>query len=137
MTFISLGIACFLQYILFRIQSDFVYVFLKSNITNLQIALLAINVATLSIVLTKIRELSDRYENKNSFELTRGEMLLSIKEQIGLIVASLLIISLETSKTAYFHFSSNVFQALLLTSFIYSLLILYDTAQSVFIILDY
>jgi hypothetical protein len=64
-------------------------------------------------------------------------MMLSIKEQVTLIGASLLIISLATAQTPPAHFPDELYQALLLTSFIYSILILYDTAKSVFVLLDY
>ncbi|MDO8292858.1 MAG: hypothetical protein Q7T29_08355 [Gallionella sp.] len=136
-SFISLGIACTLQFFFAQIQSGFVFDLLKSNITNLQVALLAVNAATLGIVLTKIREIIDKTGAREAFESTRQEMMLSIKEQITLIGASLLIISLATAKTPPVHFPDELYQALLLTSFVYSLLILYDTAKSVFVLLDY
>lgn len=136
-TFLSLGIACVVQFLLSTIQSDFVYSFLKGNVTNLQVALLAINAATLGIVLTKIRELIDKTGKRAEFNSVRKEMLLSIKEQVALIAMSLLILALATAKMPPFQISTEVYQTLLLTSFIYSLLILYDTAESVFVILDY
>lgn len=135
--FLSIGIACVLQFSLSVIQSDFVYNFLKNNITNLQIALLAINVATLGIVLSKIRELIDKTGKRDEFNLVRREMLLSIQEQVALIVVSLVILALATSKAPPFQLQVEVYQTLLLSSFIYSIHILYDTAKSVFVILDY
>lgn len=136
-SFISIGIACTLQFFFAQIQSNFVFDFLKLNITNIQVALLAVNTATLSIVLTKLRELIDKTGAYEAFESTRQEMMLSIKEQITLIGASLLIISLATAKTPPVHLPDELYQTLLLTSFVYLLLILYDTAKSVFVILDY
>lgn len=135
--FIALGVACVFQYIFVQIQSSFVYDFLKSNITNLQIALLAVNAATLGIVLTKIRELIDKIGKSEAFEATRKEMMLSIKEQISLIGVSLFLLALASAKMPPTYFSDDVFQTLLLASFVYSLLILYDTAKSIFVILDY
>ena len=128
---------CVVQFLLSTIQSDFVYSFLKGNVTNLQVALLAVNAATLGIVLTKIRELIDKTGKREEFNSVRKEMLLSIKEQVALIAVSLLILALATSKMPPFQISTEIYQTLLLTSFIYSLLILYDTAESVFVILDY
>ena len=133
----SVGIACFFQFFFHQMQSDFVYIFLKSNVTNLQVALLAINGATLGIVLTKIRELIDKNGRWEEFESAKMEMLLSIKEQMALIAASLIIIALATAKSPPFDLPLDVYQALLLASFVYSLQILYDTAKSVFVILDY
>lgn len=135
--FIALGIACAFQFVFDQIQSSFVFEFLKSNITNLQVALLAVNAATLGIVLTKIRELIDKVGKNEAFEATRQEMMLSIKEQVALIGISLFLLALASAKTPPVYFSDDVFQTLLLASFVYSLLILYDTARSIFVILDY
>lgn len=134
--FLSLGISCVAQFMLSAIQSDFIYGFLKGNVTNLQVALLAVNAATLGIVLTKIRELIDKTGKIEKFNSVKNEMLLSIKEQVGLIVASLIILALATAKSLPFQISTEIYQILLLASFIYSLIILYDTAKSVFVILD-
>lgn len=136
-TFASLGVACIGQFFLYQIQSDFVFSFLKSNITNLQVALLAVNTATLGIVLTKIREIIDKTGQRAAFDSTRSEMLLSIKEQVTLIATSLIILALEAAKGLPMTVPSEMFQAALMASFIYSIFILYDTAKSVFVILDY
>lgn len=136
-TFSSLGVACVVQFFAYQVQSEFIFSFLKSNITNLQVALLAVNTATLGIVLTKIREIIDKTEQRAAFDSTRNEMLLSIKEQVSLIAISLVILTLEAAKSLPVTVPAEVFQAALLASFIYSIFILYDTAKSVFVILDY
>lgn len=136
-TFMSLGAACVVQFLLHQIQSDFIFNFLKSNITNLQVALLAVNTATLGIVLTKIREIIDKTGQRAEFESTRNEMLLSIKEQVALVATSLLIVAFESAGNPPIAVPSEVFQATLIASFIYSIIVLYDTAKSVFVILDY
>lgn len=136
-TFASLGVACLVQFFLHQIQSEFVFSFLKSNITNLQVALLAVNTATLGIVLTKIREIIDKTGQRAAFDSTRGEMLLSIKEQVTLIATSLIILALEAAKSLPVTVPPEIFQAALMASFIYSIFVLYDTAKSVFVILDY
>ena len=135
--FISLGIACAVQFLLHQIQSSFVFDFLKSNITNIQVALLAVNTATLGIVLTKIREIIDKNGQRKIFESTRSEMLLSIKEQVALIAVSLFILALESAKSLPIAVSSEIFQAALIASFASSISVLYDTAKSVFVILDF
>lgn len=135
--FASLGIASVVQFFAHQIQSEFIFIFLKSNITNLQVALLAVNAATLGIVLTKIREIIDKTGQRAAFDSVRREMLLSIKEQVSLITISLVVLALEAAKSLPITMPSEIFQALLLASFIYSIFILYDTAKSVFVILDY
>ena len=136
-TLTSLGAACLVQFFLHQIQSDFIFCFLKTNITNLQVALLAVNTATLGIVLTKIRELIDKTGQRTAFESTQNEMLLSIKEQVALVVTSLFIIAIEADNEFPIDIPSDFFQAALIASFIYSISVLYDTAKSVFVILDY
>jgi len=133
--FISLGVASLLQYLFFRIESEAVFELLKANITNLQVALLAVNAATLGIVLTKIKELIDK-KGCNTFDEVKMQMLLSIKEQIALIVTSLIIIALISAKSPPINIEVDVYKVALLATFVYTLLILYDTANSVFVILD-
>nr|WP_312988463.1 hypothetical protein [Comamonas koreensis] len=135
--FMSLGVACILQLFLYQIQSDFIFAFLKSNITNIQIALLAMNTATLGIVLTKVREIIEKTGRIEDFESTRNEMLLSIKEQIVLVAASLFVVAVESARNFPINLPSEVFQVALIASFIYSMVVLYDTAKSVFVVLDY
>ncbi len=136
-TFISLGAAFVAQCFLHQIQTDFVHTFLRLNITNLQVALLAVNSATLGIVLTKIRELMDKTGEQVAFNSVRNEMLLSIKEQMALIAISLLILAAEDAKRFPFEISADIFRTVLIATFVYTMIVLYDTAKSVFVILDY
>lgn len=113
--------------------------FLSQNLITLLVALLAINSTTMGIVLTKIRDLIDKTGGgAECFNNTKKQMLLSIKEQITLIViaAALLIaggsvfaIGSEELRTAYSVALSAIFA--------YSMLNLYDNAKSVLIIIDY
>lgn len=135
--FISLCIGGVIQFISFHIQSTFIFEFLKANITNLQVALLAVNTATLGIVLTKIREIIEKTDQRPAFDSVRSEMLLSIKEQVFLIAISLIVLALESAKNTPISVPAIVFHATLTASFVYSITILYDTAKSVFVILDY
>ena len=54
--------------------------FLKQNLITLLVALIAINSATLSILLTKIRELLDKTGQISSFDNTKKQMIISIRE---------------------------------------------------------
>lgn len=135
--FIALGIACLAQFALATIQSSYVAEFLRQNIVNIQIGLLAINTATLGIVLTKLRDLIDNGVDASVFARTRNQMLLSIKEQVGLIVSALVILSVAGAKSLPFAVAPALLDALLLTCFVYSLMILYDTAKSVFVVLEH
>lgn len=112
--------------------------FLKQNLITLLVALIAINSATLSILLTKIRELIDKTGQINSFDNTKKQMILSIKEQVIIVFVAILFLIIQDSSFIKLHNEFELFLNVSITGcFIYALRILYDTAKSVFIILDY
>lgn len=133
--FVALGIACLTFYVFEGIGSDYVVSFLRENIVSLQIGLLAINTATLGVVLTKLRDLVDKGVPASKFNAARKEMLLSIREQVALIVAALSILSVDSAKVLPFTIPSELTRILLITCFVYSIMVLYDTAKSVFVVL--
>lgn len=138
-TLIALGIGYLCQLLQTVFQSQFLLTFLKGNLITLLIALLAINSATMGIVLTKIRELIDRAGTGNEvFQSTKDEMLLSIKEQIALIVVSVILLTIADSEIAKKAAElQQIYPVLLFSIFSYSIINLYDTAKSVLIIIDY
>jgi|WetSurMetagenome_2_1015567.scaffolds.fasta_scaffold463323_2 hypothetical protein len=112
--------------------------FLKQNLITLLVALIAINSATLSIVLTKIRELLDKSGQQGTFSNTKKQMILSVNEQIVLIVVTMLLLIVQDSDFMKSHVWYITFlNVLIIGCFIYALRILHDTAKSVFVILDY
>lgn len=132
---ISVGIACLATFLLQSIGSYYIFDFLKQNVINIQIGLLAINTATLGVVLTKLRDLVDKGIPLAKFSDARSEMLLSIKEQMALIIVALIILSIESATSIPAHIPVELIRILLLSCFVYSLMILYDTAKSVFVVL--
>lgn len=132
---IAVGIASLAHFALKAIGSNFMVDFLKANLINIQIGLLAINTATLGVVLTKLRDLVESGVPLNTFSSVRREMLLSVKEQVALIISSLALLSISDAKGISFQIPSDLLQILLIACFAYSLLILYDTAKSVFVVL--
>lgn len=133
--FISLGIAFLSFYVLEGIGSDYLIKFLRENIVSLQIGLLAINTATLGVVLTKLRDLVEKGVDPATFSTARNEMLLSIREQVALIISALVLLSLDSAKSLLFPIPVELTQILLISCFVYSIMILYDTAKSVFVVL--
>ncbi len=91
----------------------------------------------MGIVLTKIRELMDRSRCSEAFPRTRVQMLLSIKEQVGLIVCSILLLSVYGVEKPLLEGNEFAFSMVLNAVFIYSMMILYDTAKSVLFIIDF
>src|SRR5690606_15071028 len=100
---ISVGIACLATFLLQSIGSYYIFDFLKQNVINIQIGLLAINTATLGVVLTKLRDLVDKGIPLAKFSDARSEMLLSIKEQMALIIVALIILSIESATSIPAH----------------------------------
>ena len=97
-TLVALGLAFLAQTIFSSVQSRYVYTFLSANLINVQVALLAINTATLGIVLTKLRDLTGRGGSSEQFHDVRRQMLLSIKEQIALVFFAIIFLSLQEAK---------------------------------------
>lgn len=134
--FISVGASFIFIFLQTLLESEFINNFLRDNVITLLVALLAINLTTIGIVLSKIRDILE-LNNGSNFSDTRREMLLSVKEQIGLIIVASILLVVRYS-TVYERLQiDNIFiDTALLSTFIYAILILYDTAKSVFIIID-
>ncbi|MBV7389041.1 hypothetical protein KRX11_10415 [Pasteurellaceae bacterium TAE3-ERU1] len=120
------------------IDSDYLYIFFNENLISILIALLAINSTTMGIVLTKIRDLVDKINSDFAFKRTKDNMLLSIREQITLIILGIVFLSLKNSKIIENHSGLDFYiNAALSGILVYALFILYDTAKSVLIIINY
>jgi hypothetical protein len=132
---ISLVVAYFVRLLEVRIDSDFLIPFLTGNLVTILIALLAINAATLGIILTKLRDISDALEEPQKFNGTRKEMLKSLHEQIILIALSGLVLILLGSRLLVLAPFFIYLKILLVSIFVYAMLILYDTAKGVFVLL--
>jgi len=134
--FISIGIAFLLEQLQIILKTNYLIIFLEQNLVSLLIALLAINTASLGIILSKIRELLDK-NNKISFDKTKREMLKSIQEQIILIFLSLILLMFINSDILKNNLQLlQALETIVVACFVYSILILFDTAKSVFIILN-
>ncbi|WP_260865078.1 hypothetical protein [Shewanella sp. KCT] len=137
-TFIALGVGFIAELTNSWLGSDFLHKFLAQNLVTILIALLAINATTMGIVLTKVREMVDSKGSAGCFKRTRDQMLLSIKEQIALIVIAIGILSIKGSE--HIIAIDNVellLNVVIIGVFVYSLMVLYDTAKSVLIIIDF
>ncbi len=120
------------------LKSSFLLDFIKDNLVMLLIALLAINSTTLALVMTKIKDLIDKTNKKDSFQKTKKEMLFSVKEHIALIGFVILLLILNSSPIIKeYKQAITICNVLLVSSMIYSLQMLYDVSKSAFIILDF
>jgi hypothetical protein len=119
------------------IQSSSLNLFLMENLITLLFALLAINLATLGVIMTKLKDISDQYiKNGESitFTSTINSMKHSINEQIALIALASLSLLLSGSQVIA---NSNIdfmriFQILNICIFIVAIQVLSDTGKAVF-----
>jgi len=118
------------------LKSDYLTKFFESNLILLLVALLAINTTTISVIMTKLRELSN---DPGVFGRTRSELRVSIIEQLCLIALSALVLIGSKSQpiSANIPHAAFVSDVLLLAIFCYAVYILYDTAESVFVIIGF
>lgn len=136
--FCSLGVGFICQLTQDWLGSQYFNEFLKGNLINLLVALLAVNSATMGIVLTKIRDLVDSKGHGEKFKETRQQMLLSVKEQVWLIGIAIVLLTVAQSK--YVAGISNLtmfLNSVIAGVFVYGMLVLYDTAKGVLIIVDF
>ncbi len=136
--FLAIGIGFIVELLNQWLDTPFLHDFFKNNLVTILVALLAINATTMGIVLTKIRDIMDKSNDSQLFDATRKHMLISIKEQITLIILSIVILSIKSSSVI----TSTENLPLLLNAsicaiFTYALMILYDTAKSVLVIVDF
>ncbi|WP_082820310.1 hypothetical protein [Desulfuromonas sp. DDH964] len=134
----SIGLGFLAQIFQSSLNTEYLNKFLEQNLITILIALLAINSATLGIVLTKIRDLVEKYGNASCFNNIKNHMVLSVKEQICLIIVSIIFLTLLSSnKISCFSDLKLLLDSITVGIFAYSLFVLYDTAKSVLIIIDF
>lgn len=137
-SFISLGVGFLAELLNGWLQASFLHVFFESNLVTILVALLAVNAATMGIVLTKMRDLIDKNGNGDVFNKTKTNMLLSIKEQIGLIIVATIVLSIKSSPVIQSVQNMQLlFNSIVTGIFVYALLVLYDTAKGVLIIVEF
>ncbi len=119
------------------IESNFLETYLKQNLVLILITLLAINITTLSVILTRLKDIVDKYGG--DFALTISEMYYSLKEQLILISIAILILLFSESKmiTSLSPCYDLIFNILLTAIFIYAIDILRDTGNAIFSILKF
>ncbi|MCP5147196.1 MAG: hypothetical protein H6986_03670 [Pseudomonadales bacterium] len=136
---IALAVGFIFELVSSWLESDYLQNFFADNLITILIALLAINATTMGIVLTKMRDLIDKHPGgANLFSATRSNMLLAVKEQLALICLAVMILTLQSSPNLPSIENVPLFlDSIVAGIFAYALIILYDTAKGVLIIIDY
>ena len=118
--------------------STYLGTFLETNLLVVLIALMAINTTTVSVILTKMREIAEAHPEVD-FASTRRNMRLSTVEQLVLVVIAAVLLTLKSSPWLVSHIPHFAFvgDSLLVAVFAYALQVLYDTASAVYVILDH
>lgn len=124
-------ISLILNAVSYYLESSFLLNFLNSNLIIILLTLLAINTATTGLLSIKMAELETKF-NDLDFKNVYNEMKFSLKEQIVLIIISLLVLIVNDSKLFAFQFKSFIIGTFLTSIFVYALDILRDTGVSVF-----
>jgi hypothetical protein len=117
------------------LESSFLFDFLKNNLSSALITILAINSATLGFMIPRIHSISAQYSELN-FSNTFKQMKLSIAEQIILLGLSLITLVIFNSKIICFEFKSTICFTSLVAIGIYSIYILWDINNSIFVLID-
>jgi len=129
-----LVISAIVQTVSAWLQSNFIETFLKENLITLLLALMAINTTTVSVIMTKLREISD--DNGIDFSQTIKAMRESITEQVVLLIVAVLVLIVQSSAMLASVWSgiNTATTIVLITTFLYAVQVLYDTAQGIFVI---
>jgi hypothetical protein len=132
---VFIGLSSIIVIMAFLLKSDFLDKFLTNDLLIILPTILAINVATSSILLSKISDIEIQIKFK--FTKTVKGMRNALKEQIVLIVVTVVLLIVYksiflidlTSNSDYYHLIINI---LLLSVFIWYLDILRDIGQAMF-----
>ena len=117
------------------LESKFLFIYLKQNITGLLLTLLAINTATSGLIASKIQDIVVKYPQIN-FSITIDQMKRSLLEQIILIIVSVITLLLMDSAKIIYEFKDIVGNTILTAVLIYAVNILWDTGKGVFVIIE-
>jgi hypothetical protein len=122
----------------YLLDSDYLSYFLKENLVILLVALLAINTTTSSVVMTKLKEIAEKDALAN-FNSTIAALRLSIYEQIAYVGLAVFfsILAESTIVVNAWSYAPLVILTLLSSIFIAALAALFDTAKSIFVILNF
>lgn len=121
-----------LSYLSFKLKSDFLSSFYENDLVSILITLLAIIIATFSLIITKLQEISSK--KPTVFTKTYNELRKTIKVQIFLIAFAIVFLIIKNSSIIHngWAFSSEVVDFFNTIIFICALDILRDVGCAIF-----
>lgn len=131
---------CFLfgliiDFVNYLLKSDLLLIFLKSNILTILLAVLAINISSLSLILSKIKEISIKLKQLNqqfNFDESISFMKNTVIEQVLLILIVSISLIFLGSRIIFLQKYSFIFNAALYGSFIHSIYISWHLVKAIF-----
>ncbi|ABG58450.1 hypothetical protein [Cytophaga hutchinsonii] len=135
--FTYLGISFILTILSNALESDFWAKFLDGNLIVILITLLAINTATISLIISKMQEIAEKHII--DFDGAIKEVKKSLYEQIILIALAIVFLILKDSSVikTTFKYHDVAFNTIIGSIFINSIDILRDTGVAIFEILKF
>ncbi len=121
----------------FYLKSDYLWKYLLANLLSIQVAVLAVNGATLGLTLARLRELSEQ-NPEFEFENVLHDILFSFKEMIGLMAVALLVGMMSSSAIISIgFFKPYVLESILFAAFGYTIYLLYDFIHGLCVLLGF
>lgn len=130
-----LMIAAIVTSVGYYLESKFLFNYLQNNLIGLLLTLLAINIASLGLIASKIQDIVMQLKGLD-FSETVKQMKFSLLEQIILIGASIITLLFQDSGRISWEYKEQVGNVILVAILIYAINILWDTGKSVFIIIE-
>lgn len=129
-SFILIGIA--IQLISNVLGSNYVATFMENDLLSVLLALLAINITTISVIMSKLREMAG--QGRLDYSTVVQEMRYSVTEQIVLMViaATLLILNGSEAVINTSSLAQPIIVVGLISVLVYAIRILYDTGGAIF-----
>lgn len=124
-----------LCYAAYFVQSKSLFLYLSNNIVGLLLTLLAINTATSGLIASKMQDLVSTFPTFN-FQDSIKQMKISLLEQIILIMGSVIVLIMQGSLIIKFPHKDFTLDVVLVTIMVYSIAILWDTGNAVFVVIE-
>jgi uncharacterized membrane protein YhaH (DUF805 family) len=135
LAYLCIGVVLYLS--AFLLKSDFLNSFINENLITILLALMAINATTISVIVSKLHDITQKQEV--NLDLSIQSMKNSIVEQVIILLISTFLLILRTSLIIkdMWQYAVPIISILLISLFTYAIHILYDTVNSVFVILKH
>lgn len=119
-----------------QLGSTFIVDWLSANVLTVLIALIAVNIASIGVTASRLYDLKGKHGG--NFARTAASLRRSIWEQIGALGFALVAGTAKTSSLLQqqWQYTNDAANIMLIGVFVWSIWVLYDTTNSVLILLE-